>query len=39
MGLTSSGPGGVGEPGDLVGQARLTLFHFVEDVDVSRGVS
>lgn len=37
MGLTSPGSGGVGEPGDLVGHDRLTVFHFVEDVDVSRG--
>jgi len=39
MGLTSSGPGGVGEPGDLGRPGKLTVFHFVEDPDVSSGES
>ena len=39
MGLTSPGPGGVGELGDFVRPDALVLFHLVEDPDVTSGES
>ena len=35
IGLMSSGPGGVGEPGESLNTGRSKVFHFVDSADVS----